>query len=133
MKKFYLIILLVVAGQTLANPNNLPNNNLLFQTIKDNPSSYQATLDLLCPSVKKMAKSLYTYANWGLTYNTAIVHVRKKFYKIVPEGTAGRDLALLELENEVEYILISHKQRVGLDEVIHTTTQSCYSTFSNQT
>ena len=130
MKKLYLILCLLVSGPTVANPNNynIPNS-LLFQTIDDNPSAYQATLDLLCPSVEKLAKSLYTYANWGLTYNTAIVHVRKQFFKRVPEGTLGREQALMELQNEVEYILVSHNKRVGLEEVIHTTTQSCWSTF----
>ena len=130
MKKLYLILCLLVSGPTVANPNNynIPNS-LLFQTIDDNPSAYQATLDLLCPSVEKLAKSLYTYANWGLTYNTAIVHVRKQFYKRVPEGTLGRDELEMTLQNEVEYILVSHREHIGLEEVIETSTQACWSTF----
>ena len=122
MKKIYLIILLMVAGQTLANPNN--SNNAISD-------AYQATLDTLCPTIEKLAKKLYNYADWGITYNTAIVHVKKSFYKVVPEGTLGREQLELELENSVEYVLISHNQHVGLTEVINTTTQSCYSTFEN--
>lgn len=116
------IICLLVSAPAKANPNNLNTS----------PSTYyQEALDLLCPSVEKLARSLYTYADWGVGYNTAIVHVRKRFFKVIPETTSSEVVAQIEaeLENEVEYILISHNEKRGINEVINTTTESCYSTF----
>ena len=111
--------------------NTLVNTNLLKSRLLFDGGYYQEALDLLCPSVEKLARSLYTYADWGVGYNTAIVHVRKRFFKVIPESTSSEVVAQIEaeLENEVEYILISHNEKRGINEVINTTTESCYSTF----
>ena len=133
MKKLLAIGCLFLATSAVANPNNLASQgSLLFKTIEENPSAYQATLNLLCPEVEKLATQLYSYADWGVGFNTAMVHVRKRFYKMVPEGTNGRATLELQLENEVEYILVSHKQQVSINEVIETSTEACWSTFEGK-
>lgn len=118
----------------MATPS-LANNHIKFVEMPNSylevhRSIYEETLEKLCPGIPELVEKLYKNA-WLLSYKSAIVHVKKEYYKKVPTGTPGAELLESVLEDEVYYVLISQQEDVAIDEVIRTTSEACYSTFDN--
>lgn len=85
---------------------------------------YQEAYTKLCAEVPELAKAIYKYGSW-VSKKYAIKETRKKALDIVPSGTIGRSEYMLKTEEQVEYMLISYKEKVPLEDVILVASAGC--------
>ena len=80
---------------------------------------YQEAYTKLCAEVPELAKAIYKYGSWVSKKS------RKKALEIIPSGTIGRSEYMLKTEEQVEYMLISYKEKIPLEDVIVVASSDC--------